>query len=191
MPSVIYIRTRMGTHIAHAGWDPWNSILDPSLDRDPRTRVSEWDSMNLADALLQDSNNDGTPDGRVPWADPMIVAQAANYTLQNIFGPVEFWNSATQPDTPGIPYVSQGDSWDPQAQLLPLPARPGAHPQLFDASTRLHVGMGDSVGIGGFIITGVAPKKVILRALGASLNAFGLDNVLAIRSSNSTAQMAV
>jgi hypothetical protein len=96
-------------------------------------------------------NDDGTPDGRVPWADRMKMAQAANYTLQNIFGPVEFWNATTQADTPGIPYVSQGDSWDPQAQLLSLPARPGAQPQLFNASTRLHVGTGDSVGIGGFI----------------------------------------
>jgi pectin methylesterase-like acyl-CoA thioesterase len=179
MPSVTYIRTRMGTHIAHAGWDPWNSLLDPSLDRDPLTRVSEWGSMNLAGGLLPDSNHDGTPDGRVPWADRMTAAQAANYTVQNIFGPVEFWNAATQPDTPGIPYTSQGDPWNPYVQLLSLPARPGAQPQMFNISTRLRVGTGDSVGIGGFIITGVAPKKVILRAIGASLRTSGLDDVLA------------
>src|SRR5205814_7496885 len=35
------------------------------------------------------------------------------------------------------------------------------------------------VGIGGFIITGVAPKKVILRAIGESLRVSGLDDVLA------------
>lgn len=178
MPSVTYIRTRMGTHIARAGWDPWNYLLDPSLDRDPRTRVSEWGSMNLAGQLLPDSNHDGTPDGRVPWADPMTAAQAANYTVQNIFGPVEFWNATTQPETSGIPYASQGDPWNPQVQLLSLPARPGAQPQMFNISTRLRVGTGDSVGIGGFIITGVAPKKVILRAIGASLRASGLDDVL-------------
>ncbi len=179
MPSVIYIRTRMGTHIAYAGWDPSNYFLDPLLDRDPLTRVSEWGSMNLSGGLLPDSNHDGTPNGRVQWADPMTAAQAANYTLQNIFGPVEFWTAATQPDTPGIPYVSQGDPWNPPVQLLSLPARPGAQPQLFNISTRLHVGTGDSVGIGGFIITGVAPKKVILRAIGPSLGASGLDDVLA------------
>jgi pectin methylesterase-like acyl-CoA thioesterase len=179
MPSVIYIRTRMGPHIARAGWDPWNEILDPSLDRDPRTRVSEWGSMNLAGQLLADSNHDGTPDGRVQWVDQLTAAQAANYTVQNIFGPVEFWNAATQPETSGIPYVSQGDPWNPQIQLLSLPSRPGAQPQLFNISTRLRVGTGDSVGIGGFIITGVAPKKVILRALGASLQGSGLDEVLA------------
>jgi pectin methylesterase-like acyl-CoA thioesterase len=179
MPSVTYIRTRMGPHIARAGWDPWNEILNPALDRDPLTRVSEWGSMDLAGALLADSNQDGTPDGRVSWADPMTAAQAANYTVQNIFGPVEFWNATTQPETSGIPYVSQGDAWDPQVQLLSLPARPGAQPQLFNISTRLHVGTGESVGIGGFIITGPAPKKVILRAIGPSLQGSGLSDVLA------------
>ena len=179
MPSVTYIRTRMGTHIARAGWDPWNSLLDPSVDRDPYTRVSEWGSMNLAGGLLADSNQDGTPDGRVAWADRMTAEQAANYTVENIFGPVEFWNDSTQPDTPGITYVSQGDPWNPHTQLLSLPAKPGAHPQLFNISTRLRVGAGDSAGIAGFIITGAAPKKVVFRAIGPSLQASGLTEVLA------------
>jgi hypothetical protein len=61
--------------------------------------------------------------------------------------------------------------------LLSLPSRPGVHPQLFNISTRLRVGSGDSVAIGGFIITGVAPKKVFLRAIGPSLQ--GLDDPLA------------
>jgi pectin methylesterase-like acyl-CoA thioesterase len=177
MPSVIYIRTRMGTHITTAGWDPSNYFLDPSLDRDSRTRVSEWGSMNLAGELLPDSNQDGTPNGRVSWVDQLTEAQAANYTVQNIFGPVEFWNATTQPETSGIPYVSQGDPWNPPIQLLSLPFRPGVHPQLFNISTRLRVGTGDSAAIGGFIITGVAPKKVFLRAMGPSLQ--GLDDVLA------------
>jgi hypothetical protein len=183
MPSVTYIRTRMGPHIARAGWDPWNYTgfpgVDPSLDRGPRTRVSEWGSMNLAGSLLPDSNHDGTPDGRVSWADPMSAAQAANYTVQNIFGPVEFWTAVTQPETSGVPYVSQGDPWNPHVQLLSLPARPGAQPQMFNISTRVRVDTGDSVGVGGFIITGAAPKKVILRAIGPSLHASGLADVLA------------
>lgn len=179
MPSVTYIRTRMGSHIARAGWDPWNEILNPALDRDPHTRLSEWGSMDLTGALLADSNQDGTPDGRVPWVDSMTAAQAANYTVQNIFGPVEFWNATTQPETSGIPYVSQGDPWDPQVQLLSLPARPGAQPQLFNISTRLYVGTGDGVSIAGFIITGPAPKKVILRTIGPSLHGSGLSDVLA------------
>jgi hypothetical protein len=177
-PSVTYIRTRMGPHVIQEGWDPWDSILDPSVDRDPLTRFSESGSMNLSGALLADSNHDGTPDGRVSWADPMTDAQAANYTLQNVFGPPEFWNAVTQPDPSGISYESQGDPWSPPLQLLSLPARAGAEPQLFNISTRLRVGTGDNVGIGGFIVTGTASKKVILRAIGPSLGAAGLDHVL-------------
>jgi hypothetical protein len=38
---------------------------------------------------------------------------------------------------------------------------------------------GDSVGIGGFIITGTAPKHLLLRAIGPSLAQAGVPNVLA------------
>jgi len=38
---------------------------------------------------------------------------------------------------------------------------------------------GDSVGIGGFIITGTDPKRVLLRAIGPSLSKFGVPNPLA------------
>jgi pectin methylesterase-like acyl-CoA thioesterase len=178
MPSVIYIRTRMGTHITRAGWDPWDALLNPSTNRDPYTRVSEWGSMNLAGQPLADSDGNGTPDGRVSWADPMSAEQAANYTLQNIFGPAEFWNATTQPESAGT-YTSQGDPWDPDRQLLWLPAKPGAKPQFFNISTRLRLEASQSVGIAGFIITGNEPKKVILRAIGPSLHAAGLENALA------------
>jgi pectin methylesterase-like acyl-CoA thioesterase len=179
MPSVIFIRTTMGTHIAGVGWDPWDSIMNPALNRDPYTRYSEWGSMNLAGDLLPDLNLDGTPDGRVPWSDPMTVEQAANYTVQNIFGPVDFWNADTQPEASVAAYESQGDPWNPDIQLLSLPAKPGARPQLLNISTRLSLGNGHPVGIGGFIITGTEPKKVIVRAIGPSLSASGLENVLA------------
>jgi pectinesterase len=171
MPSVIFLRTRMGTHIASVGWDPWDSIMNPALNRDPYTRFSEWGSMNLAGVPLPDSNLDGTPNGRVPWADAISAEQAANYTLQNIFGPVDFWNANTQPEIAASAYVMQGDPWNPEIQLLSLPAKPGARPQLLNISTRLSLGSGHTAGIGGFIITGSEPKKVIVRAIGPSLGA--------------------
>jgi hypothetical protein len=43
----------------------------------------------------------------------------------------------------------------------------------------MRVQTGDNVGIGGFIITGTAPKHVLLRAIGPSLTQFGVPNVLA------------
>ena len=180
MPSVIFIRTRMGPHITRDGWDPWDFlVLNPAINRDPYTRFSEWGSMSSTGVPLADSNHDGTPDGRVSWEDPMSAEQAANYTLQNIFGPVDFWNAATQPESSTSTYESQGDPWNPDVQLLSLPAKPGAGPQLLNISTRLSLGNGHPVGIGGFIVTGTQSKKVIVRAIGPSLGASGLANALA------------
>jgi len=43
----------------------------------------------------------------------------------------------------------------------------------------MRVQTGDNVGIGGFIITGTAPKHLLLRAIGPSLTQFGVPNALA------------
>ena len=49
---------------------------------------------------------------------------------------------------------------------------------LGNVSTRLQVGGGDNVLIGGFIISGSGTKKIIVRALGPSLTAKGVANAL-------------
>ncbi len=58
---------------------------------------------------------------------------------------------------------------------------PTANPsaQALNLSTRMRVQAGDSAGIGGFIITGTAPKQVLLRGIGPSLAAFGIADALA------------
>ena len=43
----------------------------------------------------------------------------------------------------------------------------------------MFVQTGDNVGIGGFIISGSAPKHVLVRAIGPSLTQFGVPNALA------------
>ena len=43
----------------------------------------------------------------------------------------------------------------------------------------MRVQTGDNVGIGGFIVTGTAPKRVLIRAIGPSLTGFGVPDVLA------------
>jgi Pectinesterase len=183
MPSVVFIRTKMGPHIIAAGWDPWDITgvpgVNPNVNRDPLTRLSEFGSMDLSGNPRPDSNGDGTPNGRVSWTDPMTADQAANYTLAHIFGPVDFWNATTQPETSGTDYESQGDPWNPIAQLAFLPTQPGAPSQALNISTRLGVQTGDNVLIAGFIITGATPKKLLLRAIGPSLTAADVDDPLA------------
>jgi hypothetical protein len=58
-------------------------------------------------------------------------------------------------------------------------ATPAAASQTINLSTRMNVLIGDNVGIGGFIITGSAPKHVLLRAIGPSLTKLGVPNALA------------
>jgi hypothetical protein len=57
--------------------------------------------------------------------------------------------------------------------ILTANARP------LNISTRLAVGTGDNVLIGGFIVTGTTNKKVIVRAIGPSLGAAGVKGALA------------
>ena len=49
---------------------------------------------------------------------------------------------------------------------------------VLNIATRLLVGTGDNVLIGGFIVTGNAPKVVLVRALGPTLANFGVPNAL-------------
>jgi len=59
-------------------------------------------------------------------------------------------------------------------------ATPTASPaRAVNLSTRVQVQTGDNLMIGGFIITGNAPKKVVVRGLGPSLASFGISNFLA------------
>ena len=70
----------------------------------------------------------------------------------------------------------------PTPTLTPTPtATPSPTPaaQALNLSTRMLVQTGDDVGIGGFIITGSAPKQVTVRGLGPSLAGFGVPNPLA------------
>jgi hypothetical protein len=59
----------------------------------------------------------------------------------------------------------------------PTPFPPGTA-QAINLSTRMRVQTGDNVGIGGFIITGTAPKHLLLRAVGPSLVQAGISGAL-------------
>ena len=60
-----------------------------------------------------------------------------------------------------------------------IPSQLGPPPSLQNISTRLKVLSGDNTLIGGFIITGFAPRRVILRAIGPTLTSLGVPGALA------------
>lgn len=91
--------------------------------------------------------------------------------------------SPTPTGTPGATPTSTPTSTPTPAQSPTATATPtptvSSPAQAINLSTRVRVESGDNVGIGGFIITGSAPKRILLRALGPSLKAFGLPEYLA------------
>ena len=52
-------------------------------------------------------------------------------------------------------------------------------PEIINISTRAFVGPGSSVEIGGFVISGSQPAKVLVRAVGPTLSEFGVAGILA------------
>ncbi len=60
----------------------------------------------------------------------------------------------------------------------PTPTPTPVDKNLSNVSTRAYVQTGDNVVIGGFIIVGNSPKRVVIRALGPSLAAAGITNTL-------------
>jgi hypothetical protein len=71
--------------------------------------------------------------------------------------------SASPTATPPNPTPSASPTATP-------PASPTPAAQALNLSTRMRVQTGDNVGIGGFIITGTAPKHILLRAIGPTLS---------------------
>jgi glucose/arabinose dehydrogenase len=69
-------------------------------------------------------------------------------------------------------YLAQGSG----GQVWKISATPS---QALNISSRSHVASGENVMIGGFIITGSANKRVIIRAIGPSLQQFNVPNPLA------------
>jgi hypothetical protein len=80
------------------------------------------------------------------------------------------------PSPAASPTPSPAASPTPSPAASPTPS-PTATPasQAVNVSTRMRVDRGENAGIGGFIITGSAPKHVIIRAIGPSLTRFGFD----------------
>ena len=83
-----------------------------------------------------------------------------------------------------VPIAANNDAGSGQADLMIVidPTSGGAAlppSNLLNISTRLNVQTGDNVLIGGFIITGTDPKKVIIRGIGPSLVNVGVQGFLA------------
>ena len=98
----------------------------------------------------------------------LAVVEAVTLDTNNVTNPGPGGGGTPTPTPGGTPTPTPTPGGTPTPTPTPTP-RPA---QLLNISTRLKVQTGDNVGIGGFIITGNAPKKVIVRGIGPSLSSF-------------------
>jgi PKD repeat protein len=81
--------------------------------------------------------------------------------------------AATPTPTPvGTPTPTAAPTATPTPSPTPMS-------KAINLSTRIRVQTGNNVGVGGFIVTGSAPKHVLIRGIGPSLTGFGVLDVLA------------
>ena len=94
-------------------------------------------------------------------------------------GFLESWFAGEPPPPTPTPTTHPNSFSDPDTAPPPPVAAPTPTKMLLNVSTRVRVQSGNSVMIGGFIVTGDVAKKVIMRAIGPSLADAGVSNVLA------------
>jgi hypothetical protein len=106
---------------------------------------------------------------------PTVAGSLSNTAMAsgNSFDPNPGNNTATALTT----VIPAGTTPTPPPATPTPTSAPSPAAQAVNLSTRMRVQTGDNVGIGGFIITGSAPKHVLLRALGPSIT--GVAGVLA------------
>jgi len=110
-----------------------------------------------------------------------IFASSSGMTTQTVGGgPTPTPGITPTPSStpiPATPTPTQTPNLTPTPTSTPS-ASPITSAQAINLSTRMRVQTGDNVGIGGFIISGIASKHVLIRAIGPSLTQFGVPNVL-------------
>ena len=113
----------------------------------------------------------------LPGGDHTITAV---YASDTVFASSSGTRSHTVLGGGPSPTPTPGITPTPTPAVTPTPGvTPPPASQALNLSTRMRVQTGDNVGIGGFIITGSAPKHLLLRAIGPSLSQVGVPNVLA------------
>jgi hypothetical protein len=108
---------------------------------------------------------------KTPSAFPASVSGTFSATLQLNFTPATSQQFARPSAATGAVDL-RVDQFD--FQLAPTETTPIAGSQPLNISTRLAVQTGDNTLIGGLIITGTTPKKVIIRGIGPSLGFAGV-----------------
>lgn len=139
----------------------------PGVDAGP-DQFLEWPT----DIALNGSINDPSGRASVFWK---VYSGPAGASLANANQPV---TTATL-DTPGTyTFMLSADDGTHAAAFDALVVRVTGRNALANLSTRVQVGRAGNVAIAGFIITGTTAKQVVVRGLGPSLTAAGVQGAV-------------
>jgi len=161
-PKRVIIRA-IGPELAHHGVP--NVLADPTLELHDGTGAliasnDNWVTTIIGGIITANQARDILASGHAP-GDPRESAIIADLPAGNYTAIVRGVNNTT-----GVALVEVYD------------LSPETHSILGNISTRSFVQTGDDVMIGGFIVAGNEPKKVILRAIGPELTHYGVPNAL-------------
>ncbi len=105
------------------------------------------------------------PFGLGTWT--ITATDTVNPSITGTSNPIEVYGE-------GQPTPTPTPSPSPSATSTPTPPN-----RALNVSTRLFVQTGNNAGIGGFIVTGTAPKLLLFRGIGPSLGSVGVQDALA------------
>ena len=171
----------------YAGGDTTANISTSAISWDPVSNT--W--SNLPNMLLERSRMNGAVLGGSFYAvagrsltSSDFVGTNENQNLSCPAAPTPSPTATVSPTATPVPTATPSATATPTAtataSLTPTPTpTPTPAAQTVNLSTRMRVLTDDNAGIGGFIITGNAPKHVIVRAIGPSLTRFSIPNPLA------------
>ena len=142
-----------------------NALANPTLELHNNTGAliasnNNWATTIIGGIITVSQVRDIQTSGYAP-GDPFESAIIADLPAGNYTAVVRGLNNMT-----GVALVEVYD------------LSPDASSILGNISTRAFVQTGDNVMIGGFIVAGTQPKRVIVRAIGPSLIQYGVPNVL-------------
>jgi Tol biopolymer transport system component len=170
-------------------WSPDGTRIAFTSGRDGNSEIYVMDAdgsnqIRLTNDPASDFDPTWSPDGaRIAFTSTRRAGNLEIFVMgADGSNPTNLTNS-TQPDTQPNwqrlgPFPTPTATPTPPSTPTPT-ATPPPPLQAINLSTRMRVLAGDNVGIGGFIITGTAPKHVLLRAIGPSLGQLGVPDALA------------
>jgi hypothetical protein len=152
------------------------TVVIKLVSRGQRNAVVQLSNIRLT--IASDPDNDGlTTDQEIALGTDPLVSDTDGDGLSD-GDEVNVYHTNPQAADSDGDGIRDGDEIAGGSDPLSAYSQPSVV-HLANISTRLSVSTGDNAMIGGFIITGTLPKRVIVRGLGPSLANFGLTGVLA------------